>query len=194
MSRLGFHLLAAFLTFVIGVMVVSLWFVNRLSPSPATPAAVKTEIHHEAPVPTKLEAVIENRDLSLYDFAGRQGCGNVPVSEFPRCKASIKTARAFIWQHWQEKKRGYVIVKMASDDAESDAHIFIEPDKSGAWHVVWKWERIFALSIGENISGRIDDGSDIRLIERRRETNYEDEVETFRLLFFDKDGEETQSL
>lgn len=196
MSRLTFRLLVALLTFAIGAAAASLWVINRLPPPAYIPPPIQAEDYHPAPTPAKLKTVTDDRDLSLYDFGGRQGCGIVLVSEASRCEASIRKARAFIWKHWQEKKRGYVIVKMASVDAQSDAHIFVEPDESGAWHIVWKWERVFAASLSEDVSGTIDEIPDIRSIERKRATarDYMYKPSTSYLLFLGKDGEEVQSL
>lgn len=196
MRRLTFRLLVALLTFTIGVAAASLWFINHLSPSSDIEPLMKAEDHQPVPIPAKPKTVTDDRDLSLYDFGGRQGCGIVlTVTKASRCDASMKRARTFIWEHWQEKKRGYVIVRMASVDAESDAHIFVEPDDNGAWHVVWKWERIFAALI-KDVSGRIDEIPDIRSVERRHATDkdYMYKAGTSYLLFLGKDGEEVQSL
>lgn len=197
-----FRLLVAILAFVVGVGTTSLMSVNRLSSLPNSLPPITedmppiTEENHVVSVLAKPKTVTDDRDLSLYDFGGRQGCGIVRLSEVSRCKSSIRNARAFIWKHWQEKKRGYVIVKMASVDAESDSHIFIEPNENGIWHIVWKWERIFAVSMAEDISGRIDQIPEIRFVERKRATNedYEYEPGTSYLLFLGKDGEVIQSL
>ena len=190
MRRCTFRLLVASLTFSIGVAVASLWAINWLSSPVDIPPPTMSE-KRTVSVPAKPRTVADDRDLSLYDFGGRQGCGIVLVSQAPRCDASIRKARAFIWRHWQEKKRGYVIIKMGTDDAESDAHIFVEPDESGGWRVVWKWERIFHASMPE-ISGRIDDVPGIRAIERRRATSrdYRFETGTWYLSFLDEGGEE----
>lgn len=77
----------------------------------------------------KPKTVTSGRDLSAYDLGGSQGCGIVLKTELPKYNASLKNARDFIWNHWTDRRRGYVIVTMASDDAESDAHIFIELDE-----------------------------------------------------------------
>lgn len=59
--------------------------------------------------------------------------------------------RDFIWQHWNEKRRGYI--KMTTDmvDWVTTDHIFIEPDQEGQWHVAWKSAYISLLPGG--ISG-----------------------------------------
>ncbi len=190
MQRLGPCLLALLLTFSLGCF-ISFWFQHK---SVRQPIAVTAE--YQSPTASiSAKTASDDRDLSLYDSGDHQGCGIVLVREVPRCRASLRKARAFIWEHWQQKKRGYVIVKMASVDAESDAHIFIEPDNDGAWHVVWKWERIFAASLGEDVSGRIDQIPDIRSIQRTADDGcYFCTSRTTYLLFFAADGTKIQEL
>jgi hypothetical protein len=128
--------------------------------------------------------------LSLYDQGGHQGCGYGEASE-ARCKASYKKARDFIWTHWQEQKRGYVIVRFGSVDAVSDSHIFIEPDESGAWQVVWRIERVVSF---EN-PGMINDVPDLRSV-KRGEAGRSDfqEAGTPILIFKDKNGKVIETL
>ena len=117
------------------------------------------------------KTVTGGRDLRAYDFGGRKGCGNVPYAEYSKCEASIQDARNFIWNHWIDRRRGYVVITMASDDAQSDAHIFIEPDETGQWRVAWTWKRIFGFPT--TVAGRIDAGPDIYSIERRVQSETE---------------------
>src|SRR5439155_247615 len=119
-------------------------------------AAVSACHHSASQTSNQPKTVTGGRVLSLYDFGGREGCGIVLKTEIPKCDASLQTARDFIWNHWANRKRGYVIVKRASVDAESDAHIFIEPDKTGTWHVVWTWARIFGNTGTRDVAGDID--------------------------------------
>jgi hypothetical protein len=129
--------------------------------------------------------------LSVYDQGGREGCDLVLASDASRCEDSYKKARAFIWTHWQEQRRGYIIVRFASVDAVSDSHIFIEPDEGGAWHVVWRIERV--LQMGH--SGEVDDVPDLRSVERREARGADfQEVGTLILVFKDKDGKEIETL
>ncbi|MCM3874619.1 MAG: hypothetical protein ND895_28325 [Pyrinomonadaceae bacterium] len=190
MRRLGLRLFVLLLSFSLG-SVITFWFRQKSGRQP-----IDVTAGYQSPTgSTSPKTATDGRDLSLYDPGGHQGCGNVLVKEVPRCQASLRRARAFIWEHWQQKKRGYVTVKMASVDAESDAHIFIEPDNDGAWHVVWKWERIFAASMGEDVSGRIDQIPDIRSIQLTADNAcYFCTSRTTYLLFFAADGTRIQEL
>jgi hypothetical protein len=143
--------------------------------------------------PKKPTTPTAGRDLAGYEFGGRHGCGIVTNAELPKCEASMKEARDFIWSHWTDQRRGYVIVKMASDDAQSDAHIFIEPDEAGAWHVAWNWQRIFGSGDGgRDVSGDIDAMPDIRSVERKVATDrdYQARPGTSYLSFIGEDGNE----
>jgi len=146
--------------------------------------------------PIKPKTVTAGRDLSLYDNGGRQGCGIILKTELPKSEASLQIARNFIWEHWTNQKRGYVIVKRASVDAESDAHIFIEPGESGVWHVVWTWERIFGNVGTRDVAGEIDDMPDIRSVERKIATDkdYRYLRDTPYLSFIGNDGKEVSYL
>jgi hypothetical protein len=141
---------------------------------------------------TKPNTPTQGRDLSAYDQGGRFGCGIVRKSEFPACLESIARARSFLWEHWSQKRRAYTIVELGSVDAVSDSHIFIEPDETGAWHVVWRIERVVCM----NCSGEIDQVPDIRSIERAEAEESFDYVTagTRVLIFKDKDGKEIERL
>jgi hypothetical protein len=53
-----------------------------------------------------------------------------------------RRVKDFIWQHWKEKRRGFVIVTFHSIEGEpSTSFMFIEPDAKGRWHVDTKIER-----------------------------------------------------
>lgn len=53
-----------------------------------------------------------------------------------------RRVKDFIWQHWKEKRRGFVIVTFHSIEGEpSTSFMFIEPDAEGRWHVDTKIER-----------------------------------------------------
>lgn len=83
--------------------------------------------------------LIENRDLSLYDsHSAFSNCFNQGFdgSEFRKCQKELPKTRDFIFQHWKEKKRAYIVYEWTGVDCSGDVHIFIEPDNDGEWHII----------------------------------------------------------
>lgn len=83
--------------------------------------------------------LIENRDLSLYDsHPAFSNCFNQGFddSEFRKCQKELPKTRDFIFQHWKEKKRAYIVYEWTGVDCAGDIHIFIEPDNNGEWHII----------------------------------------------------------
>ena len=62
---------------------------------------------------------------------------------------AVRKARAFVWEHWHARRRGYLIITFWSVDERSTSHVFIEPNGSGEWRVAWRIVRV---------SGSVDDG------------------------------------
>ena len=183
MRRLSVCIAVAIVTFGLGIGAAYLWL--------STHVQINTEVSKVPSAPHKPAGITQGRDLSVYDQGGREGCDLVLASDASRCEDSYKKARAFIWTHWQEQRRGYIIVRFASVDAVSDSHIFIEPDEGGAWHVVWRIERV--LQMGH--SGEVDDVPDLRSVERREARGADfQQVGTLILVFKDKDGKEIETL
>jgi len=84
--------------------------------------------------------IAQARNLSTYDDGGFFDCSdywNKPSRDYRQ----ISAIRKFIWQHWQQKKRGYIRATFNSRDAWSTSHIFIEPGPGGHWHVAWRIAR-----------------------------------------------------
>ena len=121
-----------------------------------------------------------------------------PLSrESRRCQSSLRKARDFIWQHWLEKKRGYLVVTITSPDAASDVHMFIEPNDAGAWRVVWRWENLYCVSCPRpHTSGTIHQSAEMRSIDQKRatETDIDWPVGTRYLVFLDTYGNEVERL
>jgi len=153
-----------------------------------------TLVEFATPTPIKLNTPTEGKTLTLYDNGGRFGCGIVLKSEYPDCLKSIVRARQFLWEHWQEKKRGYAVVRFGSTDAVSDSHIFIEPDETGTWHVAWRIERVVSI----NKPGEIDVVPDIREIEQTVATDKTFDAYakpgTSTLIFKGRNGKEIERL
>ena len=82
-------------------------------------------------------AQIEQRNLNDYDKISFV----VPVSENPY--PTITKVRDFVWRHWTERTLGYAEMTLYSKEGEpSKSFIFIEPDKTGAWRVAVRIERV----------------------------------------------------
>lgn len=83
------------------------------------------------------QLVFEDRDMSLYDNFGRQGCSFEELNANRRkCDQSLEKTRRFVWEHWKNRKRGYVAVAGGSDGKTWTTHLFIEPNEEGNWRIV----------------------------------------------------------
>ena|SRR5947199_119058 len=109
------------------------------------------------------ETITGTRNMSLYEDGTHFDCRRFtqaalkkPNEENARIASATKRARAFIWEHWQSKKRGYIRITFNSVDATSTSHIFIEPDSSGLWQVRWRIVRH---------NNEVDDVPTIRIVE-----------------------------
>src|SRR5713101_3896886 len=84
-----------------------------------------------------IDDVAQGRNLERYDRL---------VLKDPEPKAVVERwhdpmlaqARTFLWTHWQQRKRGYLILTRSSVDHMSTSHIFVEPDDIGRWRVYWR--------------------------------------------------------
>src|SRR3954447_11703389 len=83
--------------------------------------------------------IAQGRDLSAYDQGGSFDCRQWTVERRRRC--SLVAIRTFLWNHWHQKRRGYVRITFDSVDAQSTNHIFVEPAADGSWHVAWRIAR-----------------------------------------------------
>ena len=53
----------------------------------------------------------------------------------------LAQARTFLWHHWHDRKRAYLVLTLSSVDATSTSHVFVEPDEVGRWRVYWRGVR-----------------------------------------------------
>lgn len=51
----------------------------------------------------------------------------------------LAQARTFVWEHWQKRKRAYVMLTLSSVDSTGTSHIFVEPDDTGRWRVYQRY-------------------------------------------------------
>lgn len=123
------------------------------------------------------ENIEQDRDLSLYDKGGYFNCNSFQNIDRETCKKNERAARDFIWQHWKEKRQGYLSITYNSIDAVSTSHIFIEPKKQGSWHVAWRIVRH---------SDEVNDMPDLVAVERIENAEGKN---SYSLVFRDKDGD-----
>ena len=137
------------------------------------------------------EIIKRGRDLTRYVFGGEvSNCGLVLITEVDKCEREKSATRKFIWKHWQEKNRAYIVYNVSGVDAGVEYHIVIEPDEMGDWHILWIGER-WGMPPNEGIFTE-----DVRSIKLKTagKDNYPYEAGTKYLVFLDKNGEEVESL
>jgi hypothetical protein len=81
--------------------------------------------------------VAQNRDLRGYERL--QLADPEPRSAAERLSdVIVAEARTFVWEHWRNRKRAYLVLTLSSIDATSTSHVFVEPDGTGRWRVYWR--------------------------------------------------------
>jgi hypothetical protein len=78
--------------------------------------------------------VAQGRDLQKYETLTLTNPKPMTAVE-SKGDPIIPRARKFLWQHWHDRKQGYLILTLSSVDATSTSHIFVEQDNSGRWRV-----------------------------------------------------------
>jgi hypothetical protein len=81
--------------------------------------------------------VAQGRDLGRYETLTLTNPKPTTVLE-RKGDPVIQRARVFLWQHWHDRKQGYLILTLSSVDASSTSHIFLEQDDTGRWRVSWR--------------------------------------------------------
>ena len=169
---------------------VAVWIWQSQTEKPATRFLVR--------LPTKLtdsETIVQNRNLSDYDFGGNfSNCNGIEWTEIRKCEVAIYKARDFILNRLKGKKRGYIVYEWTGVDNGNDFHIFIEPDEYGNWHVVERSEKVYSILSKDDF--RQIKSLDIRQVRRKLVTEDTDRWTPgkYYLIFLDKDGEQVGSL
>lgn len=77
--------------------------------------------------------ITQGRDMTQYEQGGHFWCSTRPYGNEEDRLHGEKKVRDFIWQHWTEKKRGYIKMTCGQTDTSETTHYFVEPDDKGAW-------------------------------------------------------------
>jgi hypothetical protein len=83
------------------------------------------------------EGIEQGRDLNRYERLDVSLPGPWPAADTQSAPTTVR-ARSFLWEHWRDKKPGYLTITGSSVDATSTSHIFIEEDDRGRWRVAWR--------------------------------------------------------
>ena len=86
--------------------------------------------------------ITQNREMQQYAQGGNCWCRSRFTGTFgndPDRLEGEKKVRDFIWQHWVEKKRGYIKLSCAGTDVSNTTHYFIEPNEKGEWNIIGRY-------------------------------------------------------
>ena len=80
------------------------------------------------------------RDLRSYEKIGPFSIAlNLDAQSRIKLEAEV---REFVWEHWRERRLGYVtFTKFSKEGEPSTSHLFVEPDEEGVWRVAVKIDR-----------------------------------------------------
>ena len=178
-------------------------FINGLYTKLTEISVELPQVESDTPIyiklPAKLsepETIIQDRNLSDYESGGKFfNCfaWMKPV-DLRECPANADKGRNFVLNHWQAKKRSYIIYQASGKDNGNDIYYFIEPDENGNWHIIKRWERGFQIIDGQYF--RYVESMDIRDIKRKPIPKDDDHLMPGKhyLQFFDKGGKEIETL
>ena len=193
MKQMYFRLRIALMAFALGLAVVYMW--NGISIGMSSNLIDLPKINSEDEIlfifpSTARDAspyyipkegeIIDGRDLSLYDVGGYiEICGL--KDEWTGCLKRREAARRFVFDHWTEKRRGYIQVGHPCADCSPVDHIFIEPDPNGDFRIVVTLETNGPLSTEE--------ASKVRFRRADQEEKWRTDSATI-LVFVDRKGTE----
>jgi len=81
--------------------------------------------------------IAQGRNLGSYDKLELRDREHFHPWEM-RQNSILAKARSFLWEHWRDRKRGYLTLTLSSVDHTGTSHVFVEPDDSGRWRVYWR--------------------------------------------------------
>jgi hypothetical protein len=132
------------------------------------------------------------RNLSLYDKSGPH---IIKPGHDAQTRSSIEsTIREFLWNHWGQRRLGYLVVSRYSKEGESITYsYYLEPDKKGVWHIQVTINRHLSVPGGSKTRYKETDKYAVYSVERLRisKAGVEEETikpERYRLILKDQKG------
>lgn len=137
----------------------------------------------------KRSLINKERDLSQFDNGGEFTNQCFPQDDIKGCEKKRIEARKFIFKHWKEKKRGFILYNVVGADCITDVHIFIEPGENGKWRIV----EMFDYSL--NRYAFYEDDLSLTIynsvkFKRATKDDYPFEIGEYYLSFLDENGKE----
>jgi hypothetical protein len=130
--------------------------------------------------------IAQGRDLTLYDQGGHLDCRRYTEGKRLPVRTREAHLRKFIWDHWKQKRRGYVRETGNSVDAQATFHFFIEPNADEVWHIAC---RIVRSEIYPTKDPNINEMPEIFSVERDLPKKGDESPDaSYVLVFKGKDG------
>ncbi len=197
-----FYVRGRFFLIMLAFGLASVPFINGLYAKLTEISVDLPQVESDTPIyiklPAKLpepETIVQDRNLSDYESGGKffDCIPWMKPTDLRECPANVDKGRNFILNHWQAKKRSYIIYQASGKDNGNDVYFFIEPDENGNWHIVQRWEIGFPTYDGQYFRGV--ESQDIRDVKRKLIAKDDDRMPGKHYLqFFDKDGKEIETL
>jgi len=92
------------------------------------------KVWHEGEALT-IENIVEGRDLSRYDKLVLADAVPRPVVGRWHDAQLFAQARTFLWEHWRNRKPGYLMLTLHSVDSMGTSHMFVEQDDFHRWRI-----------------------------------------------------------
>lgn len=126
--------------------------------------------------------ITDGRDLSIYEEGGYiESCEAVDDNERASCRRQRESARQFVFDHWAEKRRGYIKVGHPCVDCAPVDHVFIEPGSGGEFRIV--------ITLENGAPPRTQEGVRVRFRRANEEERWRADSAKI-LVFVDQNGKE----
>lgn len=127
--------------------------------------------------------IINGRDLSVYEEGGYiESCFAIDENELAGCLRQREAARRFIFDHWAERRRGYIQVGHPCVDCSPVDHIFIEPGSDGEFRIV--------ITLENGAPPRTQEGVRVKFRRANKEEKWRTTNSARILVFVDQNGKE----
>jgi len=72
---------------------------------------------------------------NLTEYEKRELRDSIHLHPWEWHNPTMAQARSFLWDHWRNRKRAYLVLTLSGVDHTGTTHVFVEPDDGGRWRV-----------------------------------------------------------